>query len=437
MSFLDNVVIPGTAPRPTRGKAVGGFLNSVTLPQDPTRARTVFNLRQSAKEARKQAEEISGLGLFKETGKDIFTRTKDVGIGAIENIFQTFAQFPEKFTEDIRAGAEDIKKGKPIKGVLKAGARTAGDVAITVFAPISAAIGAALELTRGQQLIDKTGEIIADKSGITNLKAFQKFAIEHPNAGEDFERLLFLGLVGAGGKQKIQPKQIVNETKTFVNKLISPEVKVEPTVPKVKGGFLESIVRPKAPIEERITPEAPRVPKKISKVARTVEERAIEQKLTEGFEGKAGFDPITIKEQARLVSDLIVRDIEQAKRMVRGEETVPENLRGSSLIVGLEEYALKTGDVALLRDLAKSPLTAETSRFAQELRVLAERSPDSPVRVIQDVSKAREIALEGRTKRKASQIKKTEVENIRTELTKSASKRPTWEEFIREIKCNS
>ena len=441
MSFLDSVTIPSIPTRFPR-KRTGGFLNKITLPQDQVRATKVFGIRQEAVTARQQAEELSGfIGIAEETAKDIFRRTIQVGRGFFRDVFEAQRQFIPKTIKNIEEAAEDIREGKILKGVAKAGLRTAGDAAITIFAPISAAIGAALQLTKGQTLIDKAGEVIADKSGITDMKAFQKFAIEHPNAGEDFDRLLFLGLVSIGGRARIDPKRIATDIKAFADKIVASEVQPTLVIPQVKGGFLERVVQPEVPAEPTIVPTEvvarPRakVPEKISKVAITIEERAIEQKLTEGFEGKAGFDPITIKEQARIVSDLIRTDIEKAKRMVRGDEPVPDNLRGSSLIVGLEEHALRRGDVTLLRDLSKSPLTAETSRFAQELRVLAERAPESPVRIMQDITKARETALEKRTKKKASQIKKSTVNEIKSEIKKGVSKRPTWEEFVREIQC--
>lgn len=191
---------------------------------------------------------------------------------------------------------------------------------------------------------------------------------------------------------------------------IMGEAPIQPTIPKIEG-------------------------EKPSKIALSIEERAIEKKLTEGFEGRAGYDPITIREQARLVNDLIKTDIEKAKRMIKGEEVIPENLRGGSLLVGLEEFALKKGDVNLLRELAKSPLVSETSRFGQEIRLLAERSPESPVKIIQDVIKTREIAIEKRTGKKPTDLKKTGINEIKTEIKKIASKRPTWEEFIKDITC--
>ena len=39
--------------------------------------------------------------------------------------------------------------------------------------------------------------------------------MEHPNAGEDFDRLLNLALLGKEGRSKIDPKSIVKETNNF------------------------------------------------------------------------------------------------------------------------------------------------------------------------------------------------------------------------------
>lgn len=174
---------------------------------------------------------------------------------------------------------------------------------------------------------------------------------------------------------------------------------------------------------------------KVSGVAASIESKAIEKGLTEGLNGLAGYDPVTIKEQARLASDLISSDLEKAKRMVRGEEPLPDNLRGAALIKGLEDYATNKGDVSLLQDLANSPLVAETSRHAQELRLLAERNPESPVKIMQDVKKAKETAFEKKTGKKVEIEKKTIVDEIKNEMKKSASKRPSWEEFIQTIQC--
>ncbi len=440
MSFLDSVTIPNKVGG-FAGTQTGGFLDRVSLAPDQRRANQIFSLRQRVEEDRKEAEKLGGLfGIAKGTVIDVAKRTFEEGKGIFVNVFRTFEELPSKIREDIREGAKDIEKGNILikrKGIFKAGFRVAGDVAIAIFSPVAAVLGAALELTGAQKLIDKAGEVIADKSGITDIVKFQEFAITHPNAGEDFERLLFLAFAKADGS-KIDPRRLAVETKNFVNKIVASEVP-QPTVkPQVKDGFLEKVER--AEVEVRpptdVAAEVPRVEgKRPSKVAVSVEARAIEKKLTEGFEGLAGFDPITIKEQARLVADLIQNSPERARKMVRGEEPVPENMRGSSLIVGLEELALRKGDAVLLRDIANSPLTAATSRFAQELRILAERAPESVVAIIQSVQKSRAEAFKARNKQTTNQITIQEVKNIKATIRKGGSKRPTWEAFIKEIRC--
>ena len=119
-----------------------------------------------------------------------------------------------KLASDVQAGAADIEKGgfwNTLKGVAKAGLRTAGDVAGTVFAPVSAAIGATgagkvfdgiqSNLEQGKGLV---GQAI-DK--ITDIPAVQRFATEHPNAGEDFNRAMNIAfsrntpITGAGLKE--------------------------------------------------------------------------------------------------------------------------------------------------------------------------------------------------------------------------------------------
>ncbi len=105
---------------------------------------------------------------------------------------------------------------KATKGLLKAGLRSAGDVANTIFAPISAAIGVtgigkATE-SAGDWLVDNYGDILTDNP------TFQKFAIEHPNAGEDFNRALAIGL-SAFDTGKLQPSTAITRTKPQLTQL--------------------------------------------------------------------------------------------------------------------------------------------------------------------------------------------------------------------------
>ena len=174
------------------------------------------------------------------------------------------------------------------------------------------------------------------------------------------------------------------------------------------------------------TEEKPKV--KASKVA-----VSIEQKLNQKFENLAGFESVNIKEQNARVEELINKDLNKVKDIVSGKKSLPSGIRGSALIKGVEEYAIKTGNIDLLRSLAISPLVSETSIHAQELRLLAERDENSVLTKIQDLANERAKIVEKKYKEKADKLIKKEVSKIKSE-TKVTS-REQWQSFIKSIEC--
>lgn len=149
---------------------------------------------------------------------------------AVSAYKQSFNALPGKYANAITEGASDIAGGNPVKGVLKAGFRPAADTAEFVFAPLSAAIGSILQAAGGQKLIDKTGQKLADKSGITDWPAFQRFAMEHPNAGEDFNRLLNLATLGTEANTRIDPKATITELSQKVSREVLRPIKETPNM---------------------------------------------------------------------------------------------------------------------------------------------------------------------------------------------------------------
>lgn len=120
-----------------------------------------------------------------------------------------------KLKSDVQAGAQDIQQGNVLKGVVKSGLRTAGDVAGTIYAPI----GAALQATGVNKVFDYLGEL-SQKGGkynpinlITDSKSVQDFVAARPNLEEDFGRALNLAFAKAE-TGKIDPKTVVNRTIT-------------------------------------------------------------------------------------------------------------------------------------------------------------------------------------------------------------------------------
>lgn len=170
-----------------------------------------------------------------------------------------------------------------------------------------------------------------------------------------------------------------------------------------------------------------------SKIGRSIEQKAVENRLTRGFEGVAGYDKITIADQAQRATKLF-ENPEEALKVIKGETKLPEGLRGTALITAAEDHILKTGDAKMAFELANSPLVSETSAAAQELRLAAERAPDSLAAKLQDLKKTRENAVKEKygsvTKAKAK-VKKV----IKSELAKNPIKPKDFADFIETLKC--
>lgn len=176
------------------------------------------------------------------------------------------------------------------------------------------------------------------------------------------------------------------------------------------------------------------IPPKKSAVGKSIEAKAIERGLAASFSESAQYDPVTVKDQANRAAELIKNDIEQAKRIVLGEERLPNGLLGGTMIKAMEDYALANGDAKLALDIANSPLTAETSVHAQEMRMLAERDPSSAVANIQKLKKMKEESASKKAGEKKEKIAKEVKESIK-KVTKQKATKETWESFITSITC--
>ncbi len=462
---------PGSTPTPSAPPTPAGSA-SFSWNAPPVSAK-VADLESQAAIAKTESDNANG---FFNIAKNTVSGILDVGKNFLSNLWGTYSDFPSKAAADVSSGADTIQKGienpdlgagtgQIFEGMAKGGLRLAGDAAGAVFAPISAAIGAVLNQNGGQKLTDTTGKVIADHTGITNIPAFQQFAMSHPNAGEDFGRLLNL-VLSSGEDGKIEPSTLVDRTKVQVadisnqiaQKLTTKAPAVEntppaeattPPVPPVVGksaptqgdsGFSwdkaekAPEIAPKVivPPTEETPIEAPANPDKVSGVAKSIAEKSIEKNLTDSFNELAGYESKTVKDQAERVATLITSDPEQMRAIVTGDKPLPAGMSGSMFIKGVEEHATQNGDVGLIRDLATSPLTSETSVHAQELRFLAEREQSSAVQAIRDLQKAREAKMQGKD---VTTEKSTIIDDIQKSVKRSAPTKQTWGEFIDSIKC--
>lgn len=235
--------------------------------------------------------------------------------------------------------------------------------------------------------------------------------------------------------------ELIREKATQIKQAIREPLKVTDQ-PIVGEPIVNTEV--KSPTESTTTPKpGTKVPEAVvpsettrkSKVGASIEAKAIEKGLTESFGDTAEYTPITIKDQAERAAKLIIEDVQKAKDVALGHEPLPDGLRAGTILKAMEDYAMRNNDVELLRGLANSPLTSETSLHAQELRILAERNPDSATVRIREIAKAREEAALRKTGTKdVATAKKKIAGEIKAEIAKTHTKE-TWSQFVESIKC--
>jgi len=139
-----------------------------------------------------------------------------------------------------------------------------------------------------------------------------------------------------------------------------------------------------------------------------------------------------VADQAKQALDLVNTDLVTARKMIRGEEPLPGNLRGTSLITAMEEVIKKNKDAELAYELANSPLITETSVAAQELRLAAERTPDSATSKIIEIKKAREAKIKDLPKDRTATKKALAEEMKKNNLPKEEL---SFNKFLENITC--
>jgi hypothetical protein len=186
-------------------------------------------------------------------------------------------------------------------------------------------------------------------------------------------------------------------------------------------------VKPKKKVSKKVVVK----PKTPSKIARSIEAKAIESKLSRGFEGLAGYEKVSVKNQ-RIRALRTLQDIEQTRKIIRGEAELPAGLKGISLVTAVEERIAKTGDMELAYELANSPLISEVSAAAQELRLAAERIPDSATLRIQQLKNKIDQRIKNVEEKKSKVKDRLKEEVKKNNLSKEET---SIDNFINSIIC--
>jgi hypothetical protein len=293
-----------------------------------------------------------------------------------------------------------------------------------------------------------TQAMLKSAFGVDDRKAAALTEEAHNAKPEPYTPPEHLPTIKMGPKAKSSIPTIDADT----GKLISPrpakgEMRIEPineeAAPKETVAEKPTVPAPKTeapkPAEKQPTEAAPKglqTKQGESRIGKSIEQKAVEAKLTTGFSKTAGYDPITIKDQAEKATDLVNSNIEDAQAIVRGEKPLPQGLKGTALLTAMEEHLKANPDPQLAYELANSPLVSKTSEAAQEMRLAAEREPDSLTAQAAAIKAAREQSIEKTTGKPIKDVKNTTIKDIKDSIAKSASKRPTWDAFIKDLTCS-
>jgi hypothetical protein len=169
-----------------------------------------------------------------------------------------------------------------------------------------------------------------------------------------------------------------------------------------------------------------------SKIAESINAKAVEAKLTTGFKEIAGYEKIDIAEQAKMAVDIINKDIELARKMIRGEESLPSNLNSMALVKAFEEFVMKNKNADMAYELANSPHITGSSVAAQTLRLAAERTPDSATSKLIEIKKAREAKVKDLPKKRTAAKQSLKKEMEKNNLSKEEL---SFDKFLDSITC--
>lgn len=188
---------------------------------------------------------------------------------------------------------------------------------------------------------------------------------------------------------------------------------------------------------EEITSES-NVPRETvtSKIAKSIEQKAVDAKLTDKFENLAGEEKVNVAEQSKMATDLVNSNIDDARAIVRGDKPLPDRLRGISIITAMEEHLKNNPDGDIAQELGNSPLVSATTRAAQELRLAAEREPDSFTQKYQELKRALIDSKGG--DEKVAKTKKAIIKEASASFDKmnlSDKELGKLDDFFKEIEC--
>lgn len=225
-------------------------------------------------------------------------------------------------------------------------------------------------------------------------------------------------------QKAIASKSSVPMTTNSYGKLI-PQTSV--SLPKSEPAAVAQSV--KLPSETSIAPK-----EGVSKIGQSIAQKAKDAGLPE-IKETAKFETMKVKDQAEQAKSLRENNIDNFRSIIRGEAPLPEGVKGQAVINEMEAHLKEHPSADLAYELANSPLVTAGSEAAQEMRLMAEREPDSAMARIQEI-KSNMIKKAGGTEKltKARLADKKEITTA-TEKIHLSTEDLSWNKFLTSIEC--
>jgi hypothetical protein len=220
----------------------------------------------------------------------------------------------------------------------------------------------------------------------------------------------------------------------------SEMTKVIPTeqeeISPFEKGVEQSIQELKQPTEglRNLAPEAGTV--KTPGVARKIETSAIEKGMTEGFGDLPEFTSTTRDYQIKGALKLVNEDYDTAKSIALGQTKAPGDLLPNVIFDAVRRKAEIEGDLDTIRDLARSPVTVQTSLAAQHLGMTGKFDEESPTALIQLVQNAREQVWSKKTNKAFEKERDSIANYISNKMDQAIANKDAWVDFIKSIECD-
>lgn len=142
--------------------------------------------------------------------------------------------------------------------------------------------------------------------------------------------------------------------------------------------------------------------------------------------GSVKFNQMNNKKQIQKAAEYAVNNPDEALQVIKGEKEAPKGILDNAIYVAMQNMA--KGDVNLARKLT----SLKSTRFGQEIEILKEIDPDSPVKIMDEIINIREEAAQKKYGKKRKEAVKTVKEEVKKKIKVD---KYNWNDFINSIEC--